>query len=1060
MPSPVLVLSLAAALFPAAHAQTTADESEAHFQQGTRAYQAGAFNDALLHFLQSNRLSPNPVTAGNVGHTYVARGMFAEAYRWYASALELAPEEKKQTYRDAMASIERNVHLLELTSDPPGATVYLDRKTLGSVAVTPAVIAVGPGDYTILMEKEGHEPFQSSEIAIESVGDRTKVQGELEAILASVEVSGTEGATIRVEETGTALGTVPMTAELVPGPTVLIIEKDGYQPQKVLVSPSLSEKRVVDATLEPVTGQVEILASQRGARVEIDGVLVGYTPVLADLPTGEREVVISLDGYQTVERTIAVSDSDKLQVDAALIPFQQVVTGSGVAESIVDAPASIVVITAEDIRDRGYDDLATLVRDLPGFDNMNVNGTIYQNSFQRGYRTPFTQRTLFLVDGRVENHLWSHMANLSRQYPMTMIERVEVLYGPASAVYGANAFAGIINVVTKNPSTEGVAVDAKVGLGSWDTRVVDGTISGTAGEVRYSVSGRYFGSDEDDLCGEWGFTDCSDFSDPSIWGAFADPGSDVDPARPDPLQANGQNFYEGFANPTDNWAARGTVGFGGLDISASAWSRMEGYGAYYASDKAHPAAQWGYTNRQVYARYTTDVTPRLNLTAEGGWRESRVRGTWAENFGGFLSQTQWSSISNSLNAQLNANWAITDDLRLVSGLTFEHKNLTKAYDIPGYYDAFSSVTLTSVEDDPATGSDYVYLADQPLEGFRVAPSPLDRMPPSNIQPTDDIGAFAQIIADVQKFRFNLGMRIDHNSFYHRPLFSNPDDFQIPDPYSSEEGATTDKQQVALNPRVSAVYRFSDNASAKLLYGEAFQEPAPILVWGGWNGRNGNVNLIPEKARNLEVVGVFRNARLTGEISAFAAFYDNVIVEQAVNTGRRQAFGTELRGSLSLANPIPDSRDIKAFANYTLTAVNSFTDVDENGVYVQVDEPVVLGDIAPHKLNLGFTVPIGQYLSVHNRANIVSSRTPYLANALRPSDYVFAPYAVWNAHLWAGVDKARVGFTINNVLDTHYLVPGAEGANAGNDFDQASAGFNNSAVPVNGRQLLVTLNVDL
>ena len=55
-----------------------------------------------------------------------------------------------------------------------------------------------------------------------------------------------------------------------------------------------------------------------------------------------------------------------------------------------------------------------------------------------------------MVNGKVDNHLWSHMANFSRQYPVMNIERVEVLYGPASAVYGPNAFLGVVNIITKN----------------------------------------------------------------------------------------------------------------------------------------------------------------------------------------------------------------------------------------------------------------------------------------------------------------------------------------------------------------------------------------------------------------------------------------------------------------------------------------------------------------------------------------------------------------------------------------------------------------------------------
>lgn len=127
---------------------------------------------------------------------------------------------------------------------------------------------------------------------------------------------------------------------------------------------------------------------------------------------------------------------------------QPVFLASGVEETLADAPAAMIVVTAEEIARRGYSDLSRVLADLPGFDVVVANGTTHANAYRRGYRTPFTQRTLLMIDGKVDNHLWSHMAQLSRQYPMSDVVRIEVLYGPASAVYGVNAFLGIVNVVT------------------------------------------------------------------------------------------------------------------------------------------------------------------------------------------------------------------------------------------------------------------------------------------------------------------------------------------------------------------------------------------------------------------------------------------------------------------------------------------------------------------------------------------------------------------------------------------------------------------------------------
>ena len=113
-----------------------------------------------------------------------------------------------------------------------------------------------------------------------------------------------------------------------------------------------------------------------------------------------------------------------------------VVTASRTKENLQNAPASVIVITEEDIRNRGYASIDEILYDLPGFDLSFSNGIPYIMGYQRGYRTPFMSRTLFMIDSKVQNDMYTQEAELSRQIPMSNIKRIEVLYGPASAAYG------------------------------------------------------------------------------------------------------------------------------------------------------------------------------------------------------------------------------------------------------------------------------------------------------------------------------------------------------------------------------------------------------------------------------------------------------------------------------------------------------------------------------------------------------------------------------------------------------------------------------------------------
>ena len=159
----------------------------------------------------------------------------------------------------------------------------------------------------------------------------------------------------------------------------------------------------------------------------------------------------------------------------------KVVTASGKEESNLDAAATMVVITANDIRKRGYTDLTELMYDLPGFDVINPGGRGGVVAYQRGYRTPITQRTLIMINGIVDNDLWSHEALIGKHYPVFNIERIEVLYGPTSSLYGANAFLGIINIITKDGShleDDSQQITVSTQGGSFNTRSMELATSG------------------------------------------------------------------------------------------------------------------------------------------------------------------------------------------------------------------------------------------------------------------------------------------------------------------------------------------------------------------------------------------------------------------------------------------------------------------------------------------------------------------------------------------------------------------------------------------------------
>ena len=182
------------------------------------------------------------------------------------------------------------------------------------------------------------------------------------------------------------------------------------------------------------------------------------------------------------------------------------------------APATVELITKADIMNRGYVDVIDLLSDIPGFHISKIYAVTYANIYQMGFRQENTERTLLMVDGVEENDLWLNWAYLSRQYPISGIKAVEVLYGPSSTMYGPRAFVGAINIITYDPkeqtkdpllirgdkkSYRSLQVMGNIQAGTLNTKGGDImlAIRGKEASTRFSmqVTGRYYKSDEHDM---------------------------------------------------------------------------------------------------------------------------------------------------------------------------------------------------------------------------------------------------------------------------------------------------------------------------------------------------------------------------------------------------------------------------------------------------------------------------------------------------------------------------------------------------------------------------------
>lgn len=134
-------------------------------------------------------------------------------------------------------------------------------------------------------------------------------------------------------------------------------------------------------------------------------------------------------------------------------------------EPLAKAPASVFLISSQDIRRSGVLNLPEVLRLAPNLEVARINGFTYTIS-ARGFNSPISSnKLLVLVDGRsVYSPLASSVFWENVDVPLADVARVEVISGPGGTLYGANAVNGVINVVTKDSAqTQGALIDATAG---------------------------------------------------------------------------------------------------------------------------------------------------------------------------------------------------------------------------------------------------------------------------------------------------------------------------------------------------------------------------------------------------------------------------------------------------------------------------------------------------------------------------------------------------------------------------------------------------------------------
>jgi len=689
-----------------------------------------------------------------------------------------------------------------------------------------------------------------------------------------------------------------------------------------------------------------------------------------------------------------------------------VVTASRQEETRDQTPAQIMVITRAQIRERRYRTLADLMQDLPGVDWQAGTKSSQFNQFAvQGHVGP--NKLLILIDGVRIGSPAGGNSPVASNLALYMAKQVEVLYGPAAALYGADAVAGVINIIT----------EAGLGpQGSWAT-LGAGRFGGQEGSFFTGLN-----TDQDlhlSLGGHWQRADRApldryyprEFAKVPAIGK----GQTIIPALQREPYVGNTASHSLYARA--DWDERFTVGF-----FRHSFTHLTSTGDPPAMTRYQQSSQWQSTSDTFYGRWHFNPAPdvQAQLLIDHSRMEVDPKARYNNTFSNYQDSYSY-ELGKRTGVEQSLNWRINERQQLQTGLGWQKYYAAVGASLPHPYDTGK----------PAHGQGFIYPnTTLPLQihddGFR------------------NLSAYAQLQSQwSDAFSTSAGVRVDHHSRY----------------------------GTAVNPRLGAVYKPQEQHVFKLLYGEAFRVPSPeesLSAFGmldgstdaqgnyiGNNFRIPNFGLNPEKSRTISAAWDWRPApslnlnahlyhsRITNLVVTQGSNNVNAIAgailirpETKGNAGRQQQQGLDLSAQWRFRMGSDWAGDLWGSASWIHGHVDEGSGVDWD-----------IPQVARHKLKLGATLRWRDQFSITPRiywtGDVTNGRKQPPTDPLLPQSAcqagMGAParcrtpgYTLVDLHLgWHKLldGHATLWLDVYNLLDRRYYAAGGAGSRTFLDMPQ-------------------------
>ncbi|MDX1582488.1 MAG: TonB-dependent receptor, partial [Thermoanaerobaculia bacterium] len=334
----------------------------------------------------------------------------------------------------------------------------------------------------------------------------------------------------------------------------------------------------------------------------------------------------------------------------------RIVSASNLSEQLIRAPATVIVISRREIEERGYVRLSEILDDLPAMEMVRPYGPTWFKNYWRGYRNTVGDPFLLMIDGIVFNHLYFNTADVMDAFPLSNIQRVEIVYGPASSVYGPNATMGVINVITSSDRFEdGSSQRIHFTGGSFDRVMGDLHYFYKKGDFRISLTTRFDNGEVDPgVADESEYTRNRYYADPALWGGFIE----------------NPTLGGEFESPHQHRALDLRAWVGDMELGVQYFLTDNGYGLEYPADRAQNRAVWARDDLSLHLRRTHDFSEAMRSTTLVRYRESGVEPeSWfvqspLEPGPRVVDFSYWMTANQSLSAFQDFEMDVDDDITL------------------------------------------------------------------------------------------------------------------------------------------------------------------------------------------------------------------------------------------------------------------------------------------------------------------------------------------------------------------------------------------------------------